>query len=59
MRLTVLVRGPIQGIESVVAPWMLVSAAFAVAAIALQKELADHHHRRVATETGMDLLLKD
>jgi hypothetical protein len=32
---TVLVRGPIQGAESVVAPRMLISAAVAVATIAL------------------------
>ena len=58
MRLTVLVGGSIH-IESVVAPRMLISAAVAVATIALEEEFADHHHRRVATETGMDLLLKD
>jgi hypothetical protein len=58
LRLASLIGGTIQGAEAVVGPWMLVSAAVAIAAIALQKELAHHHHRRVATETGMDLLLK-
>jgi len=36
---------------------MFISAAVAVATIALEEELAHDHHR--ATETGMDRLLND
>ena len=59
MMLAVLICGPVQGVEAVVTPWMLISAPIAVATVSLKEELADHHHRRVATETGMDLLLRD
>jgi len=59
-RLAILVRRAIQGAEAVVAPWMLVSAVVAEAAVALQEELAHHHYwRRDATDTGIDFLLKD